>query len=84
MTLDKITEADIESLRNSLAYLTANDHGYTYKVDVRQGGFSLHVKVDGKPGVHAMSNLCNTFLATPDTLYHLLVKLFAQPEPADD
>lgn len=76
LSLDKITEADVESLRLSLAYLTANDHQYTYTVQFRQSGFSLHVKVDGKPGIDAMVRLCNTLLEAPDTLCHLLVKLF--------
>lgn len=75
LSLDKITEADANNLRQVLRELE-NDHPFMWKADLRQGGFSLHVKVDGKPGVHAMSLLCNTMLKSPDILHHLLVKLF--------
>jgi len=74
LSLDKITPEDVDALRESLARLTG-DFEYTWKADIRQGGFSLHVKVDGKPGVHAMQQLASTYISAPDILFHLLVKL---------
>lgn len=74
LSLDKITEADANNLRCILRELE-DDHAFTWTADLRQGGFSLHVKVEGKPGVHAMSHMCNTMLKSPDILHHLLVKL---------
>ena len=75
ISLDKITPEDVDALRESLARLT-DDHEFTWTADIRQGGFSLHVKVNGKPGVPAMQQLANTYLTAPDILFHLLVKLF--------
>ena len=74
LSLDKITEADADNLRRIIRELE-DDHAFTWAADIRQGGFSLHVKVDGKPGVPAMQHMCNTFLKAPDILHHLLVKL---------
>ena len=75
LSLDKITVEDADSLRETLARLT-DDYQMTWKADIRQSGFSLHFKVDGKPGVPAMQRLANTYISAPDVLFHLLVKLF--------
>lgn len=75
ISLDKITNDDVETLRESLARLT-DDYEFTWNADIRRSGFSLHVKVDGSPGVEAMQRLANTYITAPDVLFHLLVKLF--------
>ncbi len=77
LSLNKITDADIDALRQVHSELEA-DPAFTWTADIRQGGFSLHVKAEGKPGVAAMQQMCNTFLKSPDILHHLLVKLLHQ------
>ena len=60
-----------------------NDHEAGERRELRQGGFTLWVKVDAKPGVEAMERFSRTYTEAPRLLCHVLRKLLSDDRQAD-